>query len=520
MRSTLEDNLAYNQRLFGPKFAATQQLLTGAYRIPSTDSTAFFLDPNGVTQIVFLPVVVPQGGQYYIIANTGVAGNLEVRTATGLAVATIPSNRVLKVISSPSGGWATDISAAGPSGPAGVPEAPLDGTIYSRSMASWVPTPGSGPSGTTPPMLDSDTVAEQLAFRDRIKAFVSGVLALSTSPQTLTAADNSKLVTNQNTVRTVNLPTPSVGLLFAFQTWGAALTVQAPSGFILPVGAAVSSTTIPTYGYLMLACDGTNWNVIADSYIATRRKLIGNTTFYIRSTAVSITISNASPAVVTWTGHGLLVNQAVVLSALSGAVMPTGLVKGTTYFIKTVLDANTFTVSATVGGAAINTSSASVGSLSASAGNDAGDGSAPTPTQAFMTRAAARAYVQNKVDLAGFTVNFQCANGNYSEALVMNNDLTGQLSAQNEFWIGNPTTPSLCELSITEAVMHSSSVDMTSRARAYLYPVSRLVIRSAAASHVLMGSSGFGPESSLGPVRLIRWSVPRTVFWGSVTITR
>lgn len=71
------------------------------------------------------------------------------------------------------------------------------------------------------------------------------------------------------------------------------------------------------------------------------------------------TISQATPGVVTWNAHGLDPNAGVVFTT-TGA-LPTGLTAGTTYYVKTVLTANTFTVSATKGGAAIDTSSAGSG---------------------------------------------------------------------------------------------------------------------------------------------------------------
>lgn len=67
------------------------------------------------------------------------------------------------------------------------------------------------------------------------------------------------------------------------------------------------------------------------------------------------TISIASPGVVTWANHGLNVTDPVVFTT-TGA-LPTGLVAGTTYFVAaTGYTAGSFTVSATPGGAAINTS--------------------------------------------------------------------------------------------------------------------------------------------------------------------
>lgn len=69
---------------------------------------------------------------------------------------------------------------------------------------------------------------------------------------------------------------------------------------------------------------------------------------------VAVTISVATPAVVSLTGHGFKANQGVVFSG-SGTI-PTGITAGTTYYVSaTGLAADTFQISATVGGASINT---------------------------------------------------------------------------------------------------------------------------------------------------------------------
>ena len=67
----------------------------------------------------------------------------------------------------------------------------------------------------------------------------------------------------------------------------------------------------------------------------------------------TVTINRADPGNVTLTSHGLSVNMTVVF-ATTGA-LPSPLVAGTTYYVQSVIDANTFTVSATPGGAAIAT---------------------------------------------------------------------------------------------------------------------------------------------------------------------
>jgi len=103
----------------------------------------------------------------------------------------------------------------------------------------------------------------------------------------------------------------------------------------------------------MIAAEATNHNYPI--------KVILNDAPAARS--ATVTISNASPGVITWTGHALAVDTAVVF-ATSGA-LPTGLTAGTTYYVKTVLDEDTFTVAATKGGTVINTSSVGSGTHTA-----------------------------------------------------------------------------------------------------------------------------------------------------------
>jgi hypothetical protein len=81
---------------------------------------------------------------------------------------------------------------------------------------------------------------------------------------------------------------------------------------------------------------------------------------YVAST---VTVSIAAPGVVTWTGHGLSVNDTIRFTT-TGA-LPTGLAINTTYYVKTVLSANTFTVSTSAGGAAVTTSGTQSGTQTA-----------------------------------------------------------------------------------------------------------------------------------------------------------
>jgi hypothetical protein len=96
-------------------------------------------------------------------------------------------------------------------------------------------------------------------------------------------------------------------------------------------------------------------------------RILGNDAPVERS--ATVTISVASPGVITWTAHDLDVNTPVVFST-TGA-LPTGLTAGTTYYVRSVLDPDTFTVAATPGGTVINTSSTQSGVHTAT--------TAPTP---------------------------------------------------------------------------------------------------------------------------------------------
>lgn len=77
------------------------------------------------------------------------------------------------------------------------------------------------------------------------------------------------------------------------------------------------------------------------------------------------TISNGggSACTVTWANHGLTVTEEVSFELASGASLPSGVSEITAYYVKDVLSADTFTIAATSGGAAITTSAASSGTI-------------------------------------------------------------------------------------------------------------------------------------------------------------
>lgn len=82
----------------------------------------------------------------------------------------------------------------------------------------------------------------------------------------------------------------------------------------------------------------------------------------VKTSTVTITI--AAPGVVSWNAHGLAANTPIKFTT-TGA-LPTGLTAGTTYYVSaTGLTTNSFSVSATPGGATITTSGTQSGTHTA-----------------------------------------------------------------------------------------------------------------------------------------------------------
>jgi len=118
-------------------------------------------------------------------------------------------------------------------------------------------------------------------------------------------------------------------------------------------------TIVTTFRDYLAGANPNTWDLAAGTY-----RFEGELQFAFNYTAIdsslgTCTISNASPALVTLNAHNLAVNDAITFST-TGA-LPNPLVAGTTYFVSVVVSANTFRISATVGGANINTTTAGSG---------------------------------------------------------------------------------------------------------------------------------------------------------------
>lgn len=182
----------------------------------------------------------------------------------------------------------------------------------------------------------------------------------------------------------------------------------------------------------------------------------------------------SNPGVVTLTGHGLVANQPIIFAStgaipggvfapygqdwdlqyvktvlgpdtfsvsatpggaafdLSGAQsgvhtcfrwspFPVGIQEGQPYYVlSSGLTGGTFEFSATVNGAAVNTTGTSVGTLTYQTGNDANDGTAATRANAKLSIQGAWDHLKDSIDLAGNNMTIQLSDGTYYESTVNN----------------------------------------------------------------------------------------------------
>ena len=161
-----------------------------------------------------------------------------------------------------------------------------------------------------------------------------------------------------------------------FYAWGAmleacsALTSSTTSYIQTTSATATRAADVNTAGMLS--------NVAENDYTAYSSSTVYSTGTYVLYVASGIhkiyqsltgststvTMTIASPAVITWNAHGLAANTPIVFTT-TGA-LPTGITAGTVYYVLSPTT-NTFNISATAGGAAINTSGTQSGTHTATA---------------------------------------------------------------------------------------------------------------------------------------------------------
>lgn len=112
----------------------------------------------------------------------------------------------------------------------------------------------------------------------------------------------------------------------------------------------------------------------------------------------TVTITNATPGVVSYTAHGLAAGDAVVFAVTAGGSLPTGLTAGTTYYVSSgaTLLANSFVVS--------DTQAHGIAGTNQIATSSAGSGTFSIVAESVLYQSVAAASYVFEADLTAMTV--------------------------------------------------------------------------------------------------------------------
>lgn len=89
MRLNLEGARSRQVKHFGAKYGSVRLTLTGNLTLPSDGPSIYVLDPGAANRDVFLPPVPIDGGLVMDFANISASKVINIKTAGGLAIATI-----------------------------------------------------------------------------------------------------------------------------------------------------------------------------------------------------------------------------------------------------------------------------------------------------------------------------------------------------------------------------------------------------------------------------------------------
>lgn len=216
------------------------------------------------------------------------------------------------------------------------------------------------------------------AVQSKLNASNDQLGDLQTSYEANVASVSASLATINGTLTTLSANmTSAQAAITALQTATASITGTLNGGMTVVRIGDENLGAGPQYESVLRRVDKTKLNAYVDAYsswlsLASNpfTSVNADDTVTVAKPVTTVTISNATPAVVTWTTHGWLNGDPVMFST-TGA-LPTGLVANTLYYVRNKA-ANTFNVSATPTGALVNTSSAGSGTHSGSLGLVTGD---------------------------------------------------------------------------------------------------------------------------------------------------
>lgn len=314
---------------------------------------------------------------------------------------------------------------------------------------------------TTPKIADSNVTTAKIADSNVTTAKIadSNVTTAKVNDSAVTTAKIADSNVTTAKIADSNVTNAKLANSAAYTLKGNATgSSAAPTDFTIP---SLTAKASPASGDSVMIADGAAGGALkkvdATAFASGRTRLTADTTLYLRTAPVAVTISNASPAVVTHAAHGYSAGQAVVFNSTSS--LPTGITAGIPcYVISAGLTSGSYQVSATPGGAAINTSSAGSGTFTVSAGNDtSGTGATQTATDAFITLQGAINYVQKNIDLSIYKLTIQAAGAGgggtslYKPAIISFPCVGGNPAANVPSLViqGDTTTPSNCVISAT-----------------------------------------------------------------------
>jgi len=254
---------------------------------------------------------------------------------------------------------------------------------------------------------DPYSVLQEFSAGAGLEAHSSGVRvrqlinAQTGTTYTYANGDRAKLVTHSNS-SAIAATLPQAGVASAFETgWFADVkNIGVGAVTITPTTSTIdgaSSLVLGTGSTVRIISDGTNYlttsglsapvgsiipfsgRTAPSAWLLCYGQAISRTAYaslfaVLCPSLGTFTVTIASPAVFTLVAHGLQVGELIRFTT-TGA-LPTGLSANTDYFVSNVPSADTFRVSATLGGADVNTSGSQSGTHTAQFfGYGAGDGS-------------------------------------------------------------------------------------------------------------------------------------------------
>lgn len=197
--------------------------------------------------------------------------------------------------------------------------------------------------------LDSTNVQLNGLTRDRLALGTANALAINDSSGNLSDGGSQYATLLPLIDQSSDPSSPSSGNVKVYSK-NKALYLKDSAGIVTAIGSGGSGSG--GINYVL----NPNFETDISGWMGTAA---GTTSTNISTYNATVTITIASPAVLTSNGHGLLVGDRVILTTTGS--LPTGLTSGTTYYVSAVLTSDTFKVSATLGGADINTSGSQSG---------------------------------------------------------------------------------------------------------------------------------------------------------------